>query len=85
MLHDMNLQAVVVNLRDVTERIEANKALKKGKRCFAKIAATSPGLIYSMRQNKDGSLSYPYASDAIRAIYGFDHAEIENDSNKILH
>jgi hypothetical protein len=27
MLHDMNLQAVVVNLRDVT-RIEANKALK---------------------------------------------------------
>jgi hypothetical protein len=73
----MNLQAVVVNLRDVTERI---KKLKKGKRCFAKIAATSPGLIYSMRQNKDGSLSYPYASDAIRAIYGFDHAEIENDS-----
>jgi hypothetical protein len=59
MLHDMNL-AVVVNLRDVTDRIEANKALK-GKRCFAKIAATSPGLIYSMRQNKDGSLSYPYA------------------------
>jgi transcriptional/translational regulatory protein YebC/TACO1 len=37
-----------------------------------------------MRQNKDGSLSYPYASDAIRAIYGFDHAEIENDSNKIF-
>jgi hypothetical protein len=36
-----------------------------------------------MRQNKDGS-SYPYASDAIRAIYGFDHAEIENDSNKIF-
>jgi hypothetical protein len=37
-----------------------------------------------MRQNKDGSLSYPYASDAIRAIYGFDHAEIENDANKIF-
>jgi hypothetical protein len=36
-----------------------------------------------MRQNKDGSC-YPYASDAIRAIYGFDHAEIENDSNKIF-
>jgi hypothetical protein len=78
----MNLKAVVVNLRDVTDRIE-NKALK-GKRCFAKIA-TSPGLIYSMRQNKDGSLSYPYASDAIRAIYGFDHVEIENDAIRFLH
>jgi hypothetical protein len=34
MLHDMNLQAVVVNLRDVTDRIEANKALKKERDVF---------------------------------------------------
>jgi hypothetical protein len=61
MLHDMNLQAVVVNLRDVTDRIEANKALKKERDVLLKLP--SPGLIYSMRQNKDGSLSYPYASD----------------------
>jgi PAS domain S-box-containing protein len=84
MIHDGNLKAIVVNLRDVTDRIEANKTLKKERDVFAKIATTSPGLIYSMRQNKDGSLSYPYASDAIRAIYGFDHVEIENDAAKIL-
>jgi hypothetical protein len=36
MLHDMNLQAVVVNLRDVTERIEANKAFKR-KEMFLKL------------------------------------------------
>jgi hypothetical protein len=36
-----------------------------------------------MRQNKV-SLSYPYASDAIRAIYGFDH-EIENDRFALIH
>jgi hypothetical protein len=35
-----------------------------------------------MRQNKDGSLSYPYASDD--SDLWFDHVEIEND-NKILH
>ncbi|WP_016989795.1 PAS domain S-box protein [Flavobacterium sp. ACAM 123] len=84
MLHDNNLQAVVVNLREVTERIEANNTLTKERDVFAKVAATSPGLIYSMRQNKDGSLSYPYASDAITAVYGFNHAEIENDANKIF-
>jgi hypothetical protein len=37
MLHDMNLQAVVVNLRDVTERIEANKALKKERDVLLKL------------------------------------------------
>jgi hypothetical protein len=31
-----------------------------------------------MRQNKDGSLSYPYASD--KSDLWFDHAEIENDA-----
>jgi hypothetical protein len=33
----MNLQAVVVNLRDVTERIEANKALKKERDVLLKL------------------------------------------------
>jgi hypothetical protein len=37
MLHDMNLQAVVVNLRDVTDRI----GKKRKEMFFAKIAATT--------------------------------------------
>jgi PAS domain S-box-containing protein len=84
MLHNPILKAIVVNLREVTDRIEANKTIKRERDVFAKIAETSPGLIYSMRQNKDGSLSYPYASNAIEAIYGFSHAEIENDPAKIF-
>jgi hypothetical protein len=35
MLHDMN--PAVVNLRDVTERIEANKAFKKGRDVLLKL------------------------------------------------
>jgi PAS domain S-box-containing protein len=84
MLHDNSLQGIVANLRDVTERIEANATLLKERDIFAKIAATSPGLIYSMRQNTDGSLCYPYASDAIEDVYGFTFKEIENDANKIF-
>jgi hypothetical protein len=41
----------------VTERKEANRGIGKERDKFVKIAATAPGLIYSMRQNKDGSLS----------------------------
>jgi hypothetical protein len=55
MLHDMNLQAVVVNLRDVTDRIEANKAFKRKE-------MTSPGLIYSIFAS-ERRVFYPYASD----------------------
>ena len=84
MMEHNGVNGIVVNLRDVTESIMANETLSKEKDKFAKIAATSPGLIYSMRQNKDGSLSYPYASHAIEEIYGFTYEEIEFDANKIF-
>ncbi|SDX12983.1 PAS domain S-box protein [Flavobacterium degerlachei] len=84
MFHDKNLKGLISNLRDVTESKLANELLIKERDKFAKIAATSPGLIYSMRQNKDGSLCYPYASEAIEDIYGFRYEEIESDSDKIF-
>lgn len=70
--------------RDVLEKKKAIETLKEERDKFAKIAETSPGLIYSMRQNKDGSLSYPYASNAIEEIYGFTYEAIKNDANKIF-
>ncbi|TDE00954.1 PAS domain S-box protein [Flavobacterium sandaracinum] len=84
MIEHNGVNGIVVNLRDVTESIMANETLSKEKDKFAKIAATSPGLIYSMRQNKDGSLCYPYASHAIEEIYGFTYDEIEFDANKVF-
>lgn len=70
--------------KDITERKKTEEILRKERDKFVKIAATSPGLIYSMRQNDDGSFTYPYASDAIEDIYGFTYPQIENDSNKIF-
>jgi PAS domain S-box-containing protein len=82
--HDSNVNGIIVNFRDVTNKIESEALLKKERDFFAKIAATSPGLIYSMRQNLDGSICYPYASDAIKEIYGFSFEQIENHPNKIF-
>jgi PAS domain S-box-containing protein len=83
-LHDDSVKGIVANFRNVTDRIKSNEALQKERDKFAKIAATSPGLIYSMRQNSDGSLCYPYASDAVKDIYGFSFEEIEENANKIF-
>ncbi len=84
LLNDSQIGAIVSNLRDVTERKTAEEKLMAERDKFVKIVKTSPGLIYSMRQNKDGSLSYPYAGDAVEDIYGFSHAEIEHDANIIF-
>ncbi|WP_165930053.1 PAS domain S-box protein [Flavobacterium caseinilyticum] len=84
LLKNSSVNGLVSNLRDVTEQKEATETLEKERDKFAKIAATSPGLIYSMHQNNDGVMIFPYASDAILDIYGFYHHEIENDANKIF-
>jgi PAS domain S-box-containing protein len=84
MLDDPEIRGVITNLKDVTERKKTEQILREERNKFAKIAATSPGLIYSMRQNKDGSISYAYTSSAINEIYGFAYEDIENDANKIF-
>ena len=71
-------------VKDITESKKALELLQEERDKFIKIAATSPGLIYSMRQNKEGSLSYTYASNAVGEIYGFTHKEIENDANTVF-
>ena len=83
-LADKNVNGIIVNLRDVTETKKVIEIISAEKDKFDKIAATSPGLIYSMRQNKDGSLCYPYASDAIEDIYGFSFEEIKDNPNDIF-
>lgn len=71
-------------VKDITESKKVIETLKEERDKFAKIAVTSPGLIYSMRQNKNGSLCYPYASNAIEKIYGFTYEEIQEDANVIF-
>ncbi|MBP4142269.1 PAS domain S-box protein [Flavobacterium sp. P4023] len=81
---DPNVGGIILNLKEVTEAKIAHDTIVSEKEKFDKIAATSPGLIYSMRQTVDGALHYSYASNAIQDIYGFSFEEIKNDANKIF-
>jgi PAS domain S-box-containing protein len=83
-ISDSSVGGIIANLKDVTAFKNAHETIVKEKDKFAKIAETSPGLIYSMRQKKDGTLCYPYASNAVVEIYGFTFKEIENDADKIF-
>ncbi|MBC7844968.1 MAG: PAS domain S-box protein [Flavobacterium sp.] len=70
--------------KDITERKKSEEILSLERDKFIKIAETSPGLIYSMRRNKDGKLCYPYASNAVGEIYGFTPEEIEHNANVVF-
>jgi hypothetical protein len=53
MFHDKSLNGLISNLRDITGSKLANELLINERDKFAKIAATSPQMIYSMRLNID--------------------------------
>ncbi len=66
------------------DKLEAAEKLQEEKDKFSKIAAISPGLIYSMRLDGGGKYSFPYTSEAITDIYGFSASEIKDDAQKIF-
>lgn len=84
MLQDDNIQGVIANFRDVTEKRKVIDSLRKERDRFAKIAATSSGLIYSMSYNQNGDFHFSYASESLQDIYGFPYDQIENNSEKIF-
>ncbi|MDO9106896.1 MAG: PAS domain S-box protein [Methylovulum sp.] len=60
-------------LRDVTERMHADSALKERLRLqdqLTKVAASVPGVICSFRLRPDGSSHLPYASPAFESLFG---------------
>lgn len=69
---------------NITERKKAEKALKEEQDKFTKIAATSPGLIFSFRMESDGFVSFPFASSAFEEIFGVQYETVANDVSVII-
>ena len=84
MLQDDNIQGIIANFRDVTHSKQVIDTLIKERDRFEKIAATSSGLIYSMRYKNDTDLYFSYTSDILPEIYGVPNDWIENNSDAIF-
>ncbi len=63
---------------DITERVEASRALKEEKDKLSNIATTSPGLIYSFRMTPEGTISFPFVSNAVEDIFGYTSETLKN-------
>ena len=68
--------------RDITERRAMEAGLKekvKLQEQIEKVAASVPGMIFSLRMDPEGRLCMPYASPMIKEIYGLEPKDVADD------
>jgi two-component system, cell cycle sensor histidine kinase and response regulator CckA len=66
---------------DITERKKMEEALQAEKDRFSKIVETAPGVICSFHQRPDGSGFFPYASPALRDVFGLRPEDLAKDAS----
>lgn len=74
-------------LRDITERVREDSALKERLRLqdqLAKVAATVPGVICSFRLRPDGSSCIPFASPVFASVYGLSPDDVVEDCSEVF-
>jgi len=62
----------------------AQEALRETLARWEKLASQVPGVVYQYRLRPDGSSSFPYASDAMRSIYGVSPEQVRDDASPVL-
>ena len=83
MLSVPSVEAIVINFHDITERKQAEEALRAEQLRFAKVADTIPGAVCTFQLSPTGQLFIPYASKAFEEIYGITLAEVAENINII--
>jgi PAS domain S-box-containing protein len=72
---------ILISFIDITQRKEDELLKQESLNRLNTIASMVPGVIYQYRMRPDGTAYFPYASEAMRDIYGVSPEEVsENDS-----
>ncbi len=64
--------------------VESARKAKQLEDRFEKLVSRLPGMVYQFQMGPDGQVSIPYASDAIRSVYGMSPEEVKHDARKVL-
>lgn len=51
---------------------------------LTKLLRHIPGVVYELRQHRDGNFSLPYASENLWNIYGLHLEDVENDATPLF-
>ncbi|MCK9379566.1 MAG: EAL domain-containing protein [Sulfuritalea sp.] len=80
-------QGLAVYFRDIGERKLAEEAVRERIRLqdqLVRIAASVPGLIYSLQLRPDGSIALPYVSGALKEIFDLEPADVIEDATPVF-
>jgi two-component system, cell cycle sensor histidine kinase and response regulator CckA len=75
---------VLVTTRDVTERADAERALRESMGRLERITANVPGVVIQLKVQPDGRISFPYVSDAAWTLFGVDPARARDEPSLLL-
>lgn len=68
---------------DITERVQAEHALRKSQQHLRHIADTVPGVLYQFKRDPDGNYSFPYVSDRARDLMDLHPMDIMRDAQTL--
>lgn len=83
LLQDVNVQGIVINSRDITERRRAESALLESELRLGAIASSMPGTFYRLKW-QDTEISLPYISDGLIDMVGMSPSQAMANPKKLL-
>jgi PAS domain S-box-containing protein len=75
---------VIATALDITERRQAEDALRAEQTRFSSLAATVPGAICTFHLHPDGTLNIPYASKAFDDVFGLALDDVSQNMDAIM-
>ena len=79
-----HILGMVLVFNDVTEQYQMRQELKDRSTLLKKVTDRVPGLVYQFVLSKNGSMSFPYMSDAVNELYHLSHEEVLEDVNRVF-
>lgn len=85
-IHDKegNFAGIIGTIMDITDRKNAEKALRQSEAKFQKLAANLPGTIYQLMMGWDGTISFSYISAGCWDIYELEPEKIQRNASLII-
>ncbi|HUN53574.1 MAG TPA: PAS domain S-box protein, partial [Smithella sp.] len=74
-----NCTHLVGSVQDITERKKTEEILKERDLVFKKLSANVPGIIFQFKRSPDGRYCVPFATYAVKDIYGFSAEDLVQD------